>query len=264
MKSARQPPARQSRAPCSGRYISAHICGRYARLLLQSVRSLEIDCWDGKDGQPLVTHGHTLCSAVRFDEVARAIAAAAFVTSDAPLVLSLEMHCTAPQQARIGELLVKHLGGALYPPPSDREHSEIPALHALRRRVLVRTRLAPKQKKSHKEAQIGARLAGLVSPWIPHAPGARAATPPPPEGGYADDDDSDNEEIEGRAFVTQAGGAPAGRADGDGVGADAGVTVVEEGDPPSVAVSLAAPHGQEIVTFTARLNSPESRRSKTM
>ena len=175
MKSARQPPARQSRAPCSGRY-SAHICGRYARLLLQSVRSLEIDCWDGKDGQPLVTHGHTLCSAVRFDEVARAIAAAAFVTSDAPLVLSLEMHCTAPQQARIGELLVKHLGGALYPPPSDREHAEIPALHALRRRVLVRTRLAPKQRKSHKEAQIGARLAGLVSTWIPHAPGARAAT----------------------------------------------------------------------------------------
>ena len=47
-----------------------------------------------------MTHGHTMCSKITFDAAVAAIAASAFETSSLPVVLSMEMHCSAPQQAR--------------------------------------------------------------------------------------------------------------------------------------------------------------------
>ena len=85
----------------------------YRRLLLQGCRSLEIDCWNGRRGEPVVTHGNTLVNKISFASVAKAVGEAAFVTSQAPVILSLEMHCGEKQQARIAELLKKELGAQL-------------------------------------------------------------------------------------------------------------------------------------------------------
>ena len=41
-----------------------------------------VDCWDGPDGQPIITHGHTLVSRIKFVEVVRAIKDNAFVASE--------------------------------------------------------------------------------------------------------------------------------------------------------------------------------------
>ena len=88
----------------------------YRRQLLQGWRHLEIDCWDRRwkgRVEPIVTHGHTFCTTVLFDEVAKAIGECAFTASDLPVILSLEMHCSPKQQRKLAKSLVTHLGDAL-------------------------------------------------------------------------------------------------------------------------------------------------------
>ena len=51
-----------------------------------------------------MTHGHTLCTRIKFAEVAAALADSGFVTSPYPLILSLEMHCCWDQQVEIAEI----------------------------------------------------------------------------------------------------------------------------------------------------------------
>ncbi len=119
----------------------------YRRQLLQGCRSLEIDCWNGARGEPVVTHGNTLVNKISFASVAKAVSETAFVTSQAPVLLSLEMHCGKKQQARIAQLLKNELG-ALLVTCAELEHlfgkhpsqRELP-LQALQGRVLLKSKL---------------------------------------------------------------------------------------------------------------------------
>eukprot|EP00966_Prymnesium_polylepis_P179208 4148756-Prymnesium_polylepis.1 len=104
--------------PCATDLVGDQLTGlssadMYRRQLLQACRHVEVDCWNGLSDEPLVTHGHTFCTSMRFKEVAKAVADCAFVTSPQPVILSMEMHCTPKQQRPIAEHLLEHLDDKL-------------------------------------------------------------------------------------------------------------------------------------------------------
>ena len=74
---------------------------------------MELDCWDGDDGQPIIYHGHTLTTKISFRDVVQTIAEYAFVSSPLPVVLSIENHCSLSQQQKMAtifrELLAEKL-----------------------------------------------------------------------------------------------------------------------------------------------------------
>mmetsp|Transcript_53272 Transcript_53272/g.166693 ORF Transcript_53272/g.166693 Transcript_53272/m.166693 type:complete len:508 (+) Transcript_53272:2-1525(+) len=92
---------------------------RYVEVLRTGCRSIEVDVWDGKEGEPVVKHGYTVTTEVLFEDVIQAIADHAFVASEYPVIISIEQHCSALQRKRQGEIMTKVLGERLFLPPWD-------------------------------------------------------------------------------------------------------------------------------------------------
>ncbi|XP_062972827.1 1-phosphatidylinositol 4,5-bisphosphate phosphodiesterase delta-4 [Elgaria multicarinata webbii] len=85
----------------------------YIRALKRGCRCLEVDCWDGSNGEPIVYHGHTFTSKILFREVVTTLEKYAFRGSDYPIILSIENHCSIEQQDIMAEQLKGILGEQL-------------------------------------------------------------------------------------------------------------------------------------------------------
>ena len=90
--------------------------------------------------EPQVFHGYTLTKEVTFRDVCVAIRDYAFVASDLPVIVSLEVHCK--EQDRMVEIMEHAWKGMLVTQP-DPPVAELPNPADLRNKILVKVKYAP-------------------------------------------------------------------------------------------------------------------------
>jgi hypothetical protein len=92
--------------------------------------------------EPRVLHGYTLTKEVPFREVCAAVRDCAFVVTDTPLIVSLEVHCGPAQQETMVAIMQQTWGEFLLPEPKeDAQHLPSPA--DLRGKILVKVKYVP-------------------------------------------------------------------------------------------------------------------------
>ncbi|CAF4845348.1 unnamed protein product [Rotaria sp. Silwood1] len=112
----------------------------YNRVLRSGCRVVEMDCYDGDDGQPIVTHGFTFVKPCLFESIIRLIKPNLFKASPYPVILSIENHCTSTQQKEIARILKQILGDLLITVPTTAQTSSaLPSPEDLKRKVLIRS-----------------------------------------------------------------------------------------------------------------------------
>ncbi|KAJ7412664.1 1-phosphatidylinositol 4,5-bisphosphate phosphodiesterase beta-4 isoform X1 [Willisornis vidua] len=120
---------------------------------------VELDCWDGKgeDQEPIITHGKAMCTDILFKDVIQAIKETAFVTSEYPVILSFENHCSKYQQYKMSKYCEDLFGDLLLKQPLETHPLDpgkaLPSPNDLKRKILIKNkRLKPEVEKKQLDA----------------------------------------------------------------------------------------------------------------
>lgn len=92
---------------------------------------------------PFIYHGHTITSKIRFLDVVKTIKDHAFTTSSYPVILSIEDHCTLPQQRKMAKIFEEVFGSMLLTLPVEKNEFSMPSPEALRRKIILKHKKLP-------------------------------------------------------------------------------------------------------------------------
>ncbi|XP_018420633.1 PREDICTED: 1-phosphatidylinositol 4,5-bisphosphate phosphodiesterase eta-2 [Nanorana parkeri] len=116
----------------------------YAWVLQAGCRCVEVDCWDGPDGEPIVHHGYTLTSKILFKDVIETINKYAFIKNEYPVILSIENHCSVVQQKKMAQYLIEILGDKLdLSSMMNGDLTKLPSPENLKGKILVKGKKLP-------------------------------------------------------------------------------------------------------------------------
>ncbi|CAK5092333.1 unnamed protein product [Meloidogyne enterolobii] len=85
--------------------IEGYICA-----LKKGCRLLELDIFDGENGEPQITHKHTFIAPISLRNVLNCIKQYAFIQSLYPIILTIENHVSPLQQGKMAEIFVQVSG----------------------------------------------------------------------------------------------------------------------------------------------------------
>ncbi|KIW51391.1 hypothetical protein PV05_10118 [Exophiala xenobiotica] len=93
--------------------------------------------------EPRVLHGYTLTQSVTFRSVCHAIKSFAFVSTDLPLIVSLEVHASLSQQEVMVEIMKEVWSGFLVDLTNVPQDLILPSPQALKKKILIKVKWTP-------------------------------------------------------------------------------------------------------------------------
>lgn len=126
----------------------------YIRALQRGCRCVEIDIWNNSSDEslePIVNHGRTFTSGIKLSDVLSTIKRYAFHSSNLPIILSLEIHCSIAAQKIAVECLRTIFGALLVLAPIT-GGGKLPSPEELKNKVLVKVKKSNTQSISVDES----------------------------------------------------------------------------------------------------------------
>ncbi|KAK5609246.1 hypothetical protein CRENBAI_014102 [Crenichthys baileyi] len=109
----------------------------YVRCLRLGCRCVELDCWEGP-GEPIIYHGWTRTTKIKFEDVVKSINEHAFVTTDFPVILSIEEHCPIEQQRQMARIFKEVFGDKLLSEPVEHMAEQLPSPTQLKGKIILK------------------------------------------------------------------------------------------------------------------------------
>jgi hypothetical protein len=105
---------------------------------------------DCMHAEPRVLHGFTMTKEVSFRDVCETVQEYAFATSEMPLIVSLEVHCSPLQQNIMVDIMKETWGEHLLEEPeTESDPAHLPSPHELRKKILIKVKYVPEGKAAN-------------------------------------------------------------------------------------------------------------------